>query len=196
MVSEIMEAMFDTLDLARDLASAVFDTDIPEPPLDFNAWQELCETGGQLEGMTIEQAQEEYALYLADQISKLQHSIDSLVLEIERRIADGSIPDTPEMQAFLRELSHHPITDETGHLIDPGGLKEQLGTGKWILDHYNFETKQLVYEVLEPEYGEVVEKVNALSPEEVISQGYWYTTQRSIMKLTVPKILLHQENIV
>lgn len=136
------------------------------------------------EVMTLEEAQAEYARYLSEQMDLLIQEIDKLILAINEAIPPEK--QTDEVQRLLWELSHPIEYKEVNGvriLVDSGGLKERLGTGKWILDHYDFYTKQLVYETPEDGRTDWVKKVAAMQPEQVLSEAYWPVSQRAAVRL-------------
>lgn len=136
------------------------------------------------EVMTLEEAQAEYARYLSEQMDRLMQEIDALILAINDAIPPEK--QTDEVKRFLAELSRPVVYREVNGeriLIDAGGLKERLGTGKWILDHYDFYTKQLVYETPEDGRTDWVRKVATMQPEQVLSEAYWPVSQRVAVRL-------------
>jgi len=191
---EVAETLFNSLDAMRELVSDVFDLKIPEPPLTIEDWEELCSDGGKYEGMSVESAQKEYAEELIRQITNLQESINTLIIGIERGIENGVIPDTPEIRAFLHNLSHEVVVDKHGNILDPGGLREMLGTGKWILEKYDFETGKIVYYEFDKESGIWVRNEGTMSPEQALSDGAWYANApRSLLATSIPDILRFED---
>lgn len=136
------------------------------------------------EVMSVEEAQAEYARYLSEQMNRLIEEIDTLILAINDAIPPEK--QTDEVRRLLQELSHPVVYKEVNGvriLVDPGGLKERLGTGKWILDHYDFYTKQLVYETPEDGKTDWVKNVATMQPEQVLSEAYWPISQRAAVRL-------------
>lgn len=182
MLEAALEFLYD-IEREESIFDGVFGAKVIEPPLDRAAWEAECldENGRQV--MTVEELQAEYQQYLIAELGRLQSEIDTLLIEIESRIKDGSLENTPEIQQFVIDLSHPVEYDERGRIVDPGGLRERLGTGKWILEHYNFETKQLEYVMKDKETLEWITRISKLSPEQVISEAYWPISSRVAVQL-------------
>ncbi|MFQ5540675.1 MAG: hypothetical protein ACE5F4_00260 [Candidatus Paceibacteria bacterium] len=191
---EVAEELLDSLYPVRELVSDVFDLKLPEPQLTTEGWEALCGEGGKYEGMSVEDVQRQYAEELIRQISVLQKSIDTLIIEIKAGIENGTIPDTPKIQAFLDDLSHQVIIDKDGNILDPGGLREMIGTGKWMLEKYDFDTETITYYTFDEERGIWVLKEGKMSPEQVLSDAAWYANApRAILKTSIPDILRLEE---
>lgn len=194
MLHEAAEVLLDSLNPVRELVSDVFDLKLPESPLTLEDWEELCDEGGKYEGMSVEDAQKQYAEELIRQIGNLQESIDTLIIEIERGIENGTIPDTPEIRAFLNDLSHEVVVDRHGNILDPGGLREMLGTGKWILEKYDFETGKIIYYTFDKELGIWVKSEGTMPPEQALADSAWYANApRALLATSIPDILRFEE---
>lgn len=188
---------FSILENIADIKSAVadfFGLDIHEPPLTPDELDKIRYDGEGNEVMTEAEARREYAEYLENQMMMLQNMIDDLLSAIQRGIDAGIIPNSPEIKHFIFELSH-PVEIKDGVVIDEGGLRERIGTGLWILQHYDFETGKLTYYETDAASKEIVARISGMNPYQVLSEAYWPVSQRVAVATQIPEILREQPRV-
>lgn len=161
----------------------VFGLSVEAPPLDRDAWEE--EVSKRDDVMSVEALQTEYAEYLSQEIKNIQNAITDLIAYIY----ENDLESIPGVKEFLYALSHEEkLIEKDGVWIleDSGGLYERLSRGKWMLDHYDFYTKQLTYLIPDDKKIEWVQKVDTMSPEEVLTTAYWPVSQR--VSISLPEL--------
>jgi len=176
----------------QSIFDGVFGLDIIEPPLTREEWEAACFDENGLKYTTVEEMQTEYQEYLKGEMLRLRAEIDILLNEIDA-IAQTA---NPELKAELMKLKHElywATCDEDGKIIEEGGLRARLDEGLWILQNYNFYTKQLEYYIPVEGKEEWVEKISKMSPEEVLSEAYWPVSSR--VAISLPELPAEQSRV-